>query len=60
MLVKGKKKDLLSSFYEKVLDILYKCLDSRVAVMDNMNVEKFAWMHAVLNGIKYDWARYIF
>lgn len=60
MLIKGKKKDLLSPFYEKVLDIVYKCLDSRVAAMDDLNAENFALMHAKLSSIKYDLEKYIF
>lgn len=34
MLVKSKKKDLLSPFCERIMDILYKCLDCKVATMD--------------------------
>lgn len=54
MPMKGKKKDLLSPFYERILDILYKCLDSRVAAMDDVNAEKFCLMYAILGSCKYD------
>lgn len=55
MPAKGKKKDLLSLFYEHILDILYKCLESRVVVVDDVNSKKMALMHAVLTYYKYDW-----
>lgn len=57
---KGKKKDLLSPFYERILDILYKCLESRVAVVDDVNAEQMALMHAVISYFKCDWAKHIF
>lgn len=60
MPVKGKKKDLLSPLKEHLLDIIYKCLESRVAVMDYVNAEKFILMHAILSSSKYDWAKYVF
>lgn len=58
--MKGKKKDLLSPFFERILDIIYKCLDSRVAAMDDVNDEKMSLMHAILGSVKYDRGRYVF
>lgn len=57
---KGKKKDLLSPLYERVLDILYKCLESRVAAVDDVNFEKLALMHVVLFDYKCDWVMHIY
>lgn len=54
MPAKGKKKDLLYPFDERILDILYKCLESRVTTVDDVNSEKLALMHVVLNDYKYD------
>lgn len=60
MHVKGKKNDLLSPFYERVLDIIYKCLESRVAVIDDVSAEKMCLMHVILCNFKCDWAKHIF
>lgn len=60
MPVKGKKKELLSPFYERVLDIIYECLKSMVAAIDDVNAEKLCLMHAILFNFTCDWAKHIF
>lgn len=40
MASKGKKKGLLSPLYERTLDIIHKCMESKVAVMDDVRAKK--------------------
>lgn len=60
VIFKGKKKDLLKPIIERTLDIVYKCLESRVAGVDDVNVEKIGIQSAILSNIKCDWAKHIY
>lgn len=57
---KGKKKDLFSPLYERASDIFYKCMESRVAIMDDVRSEKLCLLHAILSDFKCDWAIHIY
>lgn len=57
---KGNKKDLLSPLHERTLDIVYKCLESRVAGVDDISTETLCLLHAILNNVGCDWARHVY
>lgn len=60
VIFKGKKKDLLKPVFEHTLDIVYKCLESRVAGVDDVNAEKVGLISAILNNFKCDWPKHIY
>ncbi|VFQ84247.1 unnamed protein product [Cuscuta campestris] len=57
---RGKKKDLLNPVFERAIDIIYKCLESRVAGVDDVTPDKIKLLSAIMNNIKCNWARHIY
>lgn len=56
----GKKKELLQEVWERNIDIIYKCIESKVAGMDDITPEKINVLSAIMSGYKCDWARHVF
>lgn len=52
--LKGKNKDISKPIFECTLDIVYKCLESRVAGVNDVNSEKFCLLSSILNDFKCD------
>lgn len=56
----GKIKDLLKPEWERVIDIVYKSLERKVAGVDEITHEKMTVLSAIMNHYNCDWARNVF
>lgn len=56
----GKKKDLLKAEWERAIDIVYKCLESKVARIDEITPKKINVLSVIMNNYNYNWARHVF
>lgn len=50
----------LSPLYERALDIIYKCFESRVAVVDDVSLEILCVMNAIISNFKCDCAKHVY
>lgn len=55
----NKKNELLKPEWEREIDIIYKCLESKVAGVDEITLEKITILSAIMENYKCDWARHI-
>lgn len=55
-----KKKILLKPIWERAIDIVYKCLESKVASVDDITVEKVILLHVIVHNYKCNSVNYIF
>lgn len=56
----GNKKDLPKEKWERSINIIYKCIESKVVGMDDITPEKITTLSAIMSGYKCDWARHVF
>lgn len=54
------KKRLLKTEYDRILDIISKCIYSMVARVDDFNLENISMMSDILKKYKIHYAKYIF
>lgn len=55
-----KKNILLKPIWGRAIDIIYKCLEFKVAGADEITLEKVTVLHAIISCYKCNWTRHIF
>lgn len=51
---------ILKPIWKSAIEIVYKCLESKVTRVDDITTKKITLLHTILHNYKCDWARYIF
>ncbi|CAH9093435.1 unnamed protein product [Cuscuta europaea] len=53
------KKKMMVPEYAILLDILYKCVDTRTTALNEVNAQRAKPLTAIISGIPFNWSRYV-